>query len=204
MPRVCLTDIAQKREITSTPVPQAETPNQTAQNNAQHVIPVEKLKGKSRGEFHGVRPRPPAQHAEDHERQRNSVRFWLIHVPPIESRLGASNPQPSGTRAAGGRVLAQTTVGWNITFAASWMGLRRTEPLAESRTATREFAYIAHLRPPGSRVVVFESFQIKAFKNTSGESYAGTLRLSTEKGIASPGLFAAAAFPPAGRSWGAI
>src|ERR1700689_5649324 len=159
MPRVCLTDIAQKREITSPPIPQGETPNQTAQNNAQHVIPVEKLKGKSRGEFHGVRPRPPAQHAEDHERQRNSVRFWLIHVPPIESRLGASSPPTERDTSGRGQSARTNDAGWNITFAASWMGLRRTESFAESRTATREFAYIAHLGPPGSRVVVLKAFK---------------------------------------------
>jgi hypothetical protein len=30
-------------------------------------------------ELHGVGPRPPTQHAADHEQESNSVRFGLIH-----------------------------------------------------------------------------------------------------------------------------
>src|SRR5216684_8733498 len=80
--RVCMADITEKGKIASTPIPQREAPTKASEDNPNHVIPVIKLEGISWSEFHGVRPRSPAQHAEDHEQQRNSVSFWLIHASP--------------------------------------------------------------------------------------------------------------------------
>src|ERR1019366_695525 len=97
MPRVRLADIAEERQIASTPVPQGETPNEAAQNNAHHVVPVKKLEGISWSEFHGVRPRSPAQHTGDHEDEDCRISFGLVHkaYPGVSFMVFAHDPQHS-------------------------------------------------------------------------------------------------------------
>src|ERR1700727_1423151 len=54
---------------------QGNSPSQAAQQNADDVIPVEKLDGPARSQLDGVCPGSPADHAEQHEGELGGISF---------------------------------------------------------------------------------------------------------------------------------
>src|SRR5256885_12062177 len=71
------------------PISESESPQNATQQNANDVIPIKKLERVTSSQFHRVRPRAPANHAGDHERERNTVSFRLIHDRSFSPKLCA-------------------------------------------------------------------------------------------------------------------
>ena len=57
-----------------------------AKHDAPDVVPIEKLEAPVPGELLRVRPAPPADHAEEHHRERRRINLWNEHGAPSVRR----------------------------------------------------------------------------------------------------------------------
>ena len=58
---------------------EGETPGEGAEEEAEHVVPVEELEAVARAELDGVCPGAPAEHGDKHQEERDAVGFGLVH-----------------------------------------------------------------------------------------------------------------------------
>src|SRR3954467_15957556 len=77
--RVRLLQVVHECQRSAASAAESKSPNNTAQQNSNHVVPIKKLERVTSSQFHRVRPRAPTNHARSHERERNTVSFRLIH-----------------------------------------------------------------------------------------------------------------------------
>src|SRR3954469_24160673 len=87
--RVRLLQVVYECQRSAASAAESKSPNNTAQQNSNHVVPIKKLERVTSSQFHRVRPRAPTNHAGDHERERNTVSFRLIHERSFSPKLCA-------------------------------------------------------------------------------------------------------------------
>src|SRR5947208_7363846 len=104
--RVSLLQVVYECQRSVTGAAESESPQNATQQNANDVIPIKKLERVTSSQFHRVRPRAPTNHAGDHERERNTVSFGLIHDGSSSPKMRAADPTttPSKAMQSGRRV----------------------------------------------------------------------------------------------------